>query len=410
MNNQMQIVNVDFVKQANGALVYRLIDQHGPISRIQVSEMSGLAAASVTKITRNLLRFGLIKEVAQQESTGGRRAISIVAEREKFANLLIRLGRTTVTIAVMDLTTHILFKQKYQLKTDQSLEGLERYLITLIRQTLSSLQRPDLHIIACGITVPGFVDQDNNTIRYMPQFNLEKPWKLAEKIRQQVNIPVFIGHDVRALALAEFYFGKTRDTSDSILLRIHRGVAAGIIFNKTVLSGSKSNLGEIGHTQVDPLGKRCKCGNFGCLETIVSNQAIEDSVRQLLQQGHQSEWVSLQQFDLAAICHGVNQGDPLLVELFQKLGRHIGQVLAVCSNLLNPEKIILSGEITQAQKVLFPAIERTLRATALPHFVENTMLEASELAHDDVIGAFALIKRALWNGELLIQLLDESVD
>ena len=115
MSKQMQIVNVDFVKQMNGALVYRLIDQHGPISRIQVSEMSGLAAASVTKITRNLLRFGLIKEVAQQQSTGGRRAISIVAERNKFVNLLIRLGRTTVTVAAMDLATNVLFKQKYYL-------------------------------------------------------------------------------------------------------------------------------------------------------------------------------------------------------------------------------------------------------------------------------------------------------
>ena len=407
MSKQMQIVNVDFVKQMNGALVYRLIDQHGPISRIQVSEMSGLAAASVTKITRNLLRFGLIKEVAQQQSTGGRRAISIVAERNKFVNLLIRLGRTTVTVAAMDLATNVLFKQKYQLKTEQSLQQLEFYLIELIEQSLSAVQRSDCKVMACGITVPGFVDQKNNTIRFMPQLNLQKPWKLAEQIQQKIQIPVFIGHDVRALALAEFYFGKTQTTSDSLLLRIHRGVAAGIILNKQLFSGSKNNLGEIGHTQVDPLGKPCKCGNFGCLETIVSNQAIEDSVRQLLQQGHQSQWLSEQNCDLDTICLAVNNGDPLMVELFQKIGRYIAQVLTVCINVLNPEKIILSGKITQAQKVLFPAIERALQAMALQDFVNDTTLEASELEHDDIIGAFALIKRALWSGELLVQLLED---
>ncbi|MGR6980909.1 ROK family protein [Testudinibacter sp. P27/CKL/0425] len=409
MSKSIQIVNVDFVKQANGALVYRLIDQYGPISRIQVSEMSGLAAASVTKITRNLLRFGLIKELEQQESTGGRRAISIVAEREKFVSILIRLGRTTLTVAAMDLATEVRFKQKYQLKTEQSLAKLEQYVLNLIQQALTMLTESGYQVIACGVTVPGFVDQKTNTIQFMPQFNLKKPWKLAEKIQQTIRLPVFIGHDVRALALAESYFGKTQACNDSILLRIHRGVAAGIILNKELFSGSKNNLGEIGHTQVDPLGKPCKCGNFGCLETLISNSAIEESVRQLLQQGHQSEWVSLEHCDLAAICHGVNQGDPLLVELFQKIAKHIGQVLAVCINVLNPEKIILSGQITQAQQVLFPAIEKALQAMALSDFVNHTALEASELAHDDIIGAFALIKRALWRGELLVQLLEQPL-
>ncbi|MGV6988816.1 ROK family protein [Testudinibacter sp. P80/BLE/0925] len=407
MNNQIQIVNVDFVKQANGALVYRLIDQFGPISRIQVSEMSGLAAASVTKITRNLLRFGLIKEVEQQESTGGRRAISIVAERKNFVTILIRLGRTSVTVAAMNLATEVLFKQKYQLKTKQSVTQLEQRLLELIQRAVMELTKSSHQVIACGITVPGFVDQKTNTIDFMPQFNLKKPWKLAEKIRQIIHLPVFIGHDVRALALAESYFGKTKTCSDSILLRIHRGVAAGIILNKALFSGSKNNVGEIGHTQVDPLGKPCKCGNFGCLETLVSQQAIEERVKQLLRQGHKSRLLSVEQCDLETICEAVNQGDPLLVELFQQLGRHIGQVLAMCVNVLNPEKIILSGKIAQAQKVLFPAIEKTLQSMALSDFVKSTALEASELPDDDIIGAFALIKRALWNGELLVQLLEE---
>ena len=76
---QAQIGNVDLVKQLNSAAVYRLIDQHGPISRIQIAEQSQLAPASVTKITRQLIERGLIKEVDQQASTGGRRAISILS-------------------------------------------------------------------------------------------------------------------------------------------------------------------------------------------------------------------------------------------------------------------------------------------------------------------------------------------
>ena len=95
----------------NSAVVYKLIDQQGPISRIQISETSQLAPASVTKITRHLLARGLIKEVEQQESTGGRRATSIVAEYKAFRAVLISLGREHLTLAIMDLSTKLLKKR-----------------------------------------------------------------------------------------------------------------------------------------------------------------------------------------------------------------------------------------------------------------------------------------------------------
>ncbi len=99
-----QIGNVDLVKQLNGAAVYRLIDQQGPISRIQIADVSSLAPASVTKITRQLLERGLIKEVAQQASTGGRRAISLTTECAPFHSLAVRLGRDRIELTLFDLS------------------------------------------------------------------------------------------------------------------------------------------------------------------------------------------------------------------------------------------------------------------------------------------------------------------
>ena len=120
-----QIVNVDLVKQMNSAVVYKLIDQQGPISRIQISELSQLAPASVTKITRNLLARGLIKEVEQQESTGGRRATSIVAEYKAFRTLLIHLGRQEIVLAMMDLSTKLLKKETFEFPDIVDITSLE---------------------------------------------------------------------------------------------------------------------------------------------------------------------------------------------------------------------------------------------------------------------------------------------
>ncbi|WP_439328456.1 ROK family protein [Lonepinella sp. BR2357] len=402
-----QIVNVDLVKQMNSAVVYKLIDQQAPISRIKISELSQLAPASVTKITRALLARGLIKEVEQQESTGGRRATSIVAEQKAFRTLLIHLGREEIVLAIMDLSAKLLKYQHFDLPDLPDLSHLEDFLFEQLDKFIADNQAKSSELIAIGVTVAGFVNGQNNLIENLPHFTLAEPWDLVQRLEERFHLPSYIGQDVRSLALAEHYFGVTKDCYDSLLLRIHRGVGAGIVINHEVFQGYRNNVGEIGHIQVDPLGKRCLCGNVGCLETVVSNEAIENKMQQMLEDGYQSKWLSLESHDIEAICKASNKHDAVATELIEHVGVQIGRVLAMSVNMFNPEKIVISGEITQAKNTLFAAIHRTLESHALPAFVKNTPLVVSALHHEDVIGAFALVKRALLDGRLLQHLLEE---
>lgn len=136
--NGGQIGNVDLVKQLNSAAVYRLIDQQGPISRIQVADVSQLAPASVTKITRQLLERGLIKEVAQQASTGGRRAISLTTEVEPFHSVAVRLGRDYIQFSLYNLGGKELVSeyQEFFYTTQEDLvDGLTSHLKVLFNLT-----------------------------------------------------------------------------------------------------------------------------------------------------------------------------------------------------------------------------------------------------------------------------------
>lgn len=139
----------------------------------------------------------------------------------------------------------------------------------------------------------------------------------------------------------------------------------------------------------------------------MSNAAIEEKMQRLLEEGYTSKWLSLESHDIEAICKATNKQDAIAVELIEHVGTQIGRVLAMSVNMFNPEKIVISGEITQAKNVLFAAIRRTLEHLALPAFVKNTPLVVSELKNEDVIGAFALIKQALLDGRLLQHLLAE---
>nr|WP_086940813.1 ROK family protein [Thaumasiovibrio occultus] len=400
-----QIGNVDLVKQLNSAAVYRLIDQKGPISRIQVAEVSQLAPASVTKITRQLLERGLIKEVAQQASTGGRRAISLTTESEPFHAICVRVGRRDIDITLYDLSgkaiTSIHDKFDYQ-DSQAFIEGL----IEQITQFKAQVEPQLKELVAIGVTLPGLIDPVKGVIQYMPTIDVEQ-LPLGEILNDTFNVTSFVGNDIRALALAEHYFGATRDCLDSIVVSVHNGTGAGIIVNGQVFLGHNRNVGEIGHIQIDPLGDRCQCGNFGCLETVAANPAIIAHVEKALAQGFVSELQQHESITVSGICHAANNGDELAVQVLTKVGNHLGKALAITINLFNPQKIVLTGEITEAESLLFAAIERCISTQALSNFSENLVLASSELYGQSTIGSFSIIKRAMLNGVLLQKMLEE---
>lgn len=398
-----QIGNIDLVKQLNSAVVYSLIDQQGPISRIQIAEHSQLAPASVTKITRQLLERGLIKEVDQQASTGGRRAISIVSEYKNFHTVGVRLGRYDATIALYDLSGKLLIDAHYPL-SESSQQAVEQKLIAAIEDFMAFNQRRIKELIAISVILPGLVNPHNGIVHYMPHIKVDN-WHLVDILKAHFQLTCYVGHDIRSLALAESYFGATKDCDDSLLVRIHRGAGAGLVINKEILLNRRGNLGEIGHIQVDPLGELCHCGNFGCLETIASNQAIETRVKQRLEQGFSSS-LTLEECSIHHICQAANKNDPLATEVIQHVGRQLGKAVAITINLFNPEKVVIAGDITEAEQILLPAIQSCIDTQALKGFRDNLPVVTSQLIHNSAIGAFALTKRAMLNGELLQKLLD----
>lgn len=402
-SGQTQIGNIDLVKQLNSAVVYRLIDQQGPISRIQIAEQSQLAPASVTKITRQLLERGFIKEVDQQASTGGRRAISIICETRPFHTVAVRLGRYDATIALYNLQGRMLAEEHYSLP-EKTQETLETALFKAIDHFIDTHQRRIRELIAISVVLPGLVDPFAGMVRYMPHISIDN-WPLVQHLQQHFKTHSFVGHDIRSLALAEHYFGATQDCQDSILIRVHRGTGAGILVNGQIFLGSNGNVGEIGHIQIDPLGERCHCGNFGCLETVVSNAAIEKRIRNLLEQGYPSK-LTPEECQISAICKAANRGDALAREVIEHAGQNLGKAISIAVNLFNPQQVVIAGEIAEAEKILLPAIQRCVNTQVLKDFRNNLPIVISELQHLSAIGAFALVKRAMLNGVLLQRLLE----
>ncbi|PMH46854.1 transcriptional regulator [Vibrio sp. 10N.286.49.B3] len=404
--NGGQIGNVDLVKQLNSAAVYRLIDLQGPISRIQIADVSQLAPASVTKITRQLLERGLIKEVAQQASTGGRRAISLTTEVEPFHSIAVRLGRDYIQVSLYNLGSQELATTYHELKY-QNQEQLLQGLISCLNDFLEQEKYQINQLIAIGVVLPGLVNPTTGVVEYMPNTDIDK-LSLGDIIRDTFKVECFVGNDVRGMALAEHYFGVSKDCQDSILVSVHRGTGAGIIVNGQVFLGHNRNVGEIGHIQIDPLGEQCQCGNFGCLETVAANPAIVAHVKKLIAQGYESSLSDLPHITINDVCQHALNGDELAKQSLIRVGNQLGKAIAMTVNLFNPQKVIIAGDITAAESLVFPAIRRNIENQSLTAFHKALPIVASEIDKRPTMGAFAMIKRAMLNGVLLQKLLEDS--
>ncbi|OXY82047.1 ROK family transcriptional regulator [Oceanimonas doudoroffii] len=399
-----QIANVDLVKQVNCSAVYRLIDSRGPISRVRIAELSHLAPASVTKITRSLLEQGLIRELEHQASTGGRRAISLTTVTHPFHLVAVKLGREELRLTLYDLSgrahaRHVLpFPRREQ---DVLLPALHRHIADFIQHEAAGLR-----LMAVGLVMPGLTDAQAGRVLAHPCYPLAGV-PLAERLGASLGLPVFIGNDIRAQALAEHYYGASQDCLDSVLVSVHHGVGAGIITEGRIFKSQGRDVAEIGHIHVDPLGERCDCGNFGCLETMVADAALLRQARHMLDQGYHSS-LAEQELTMGALCRAALEQDRLAVNILCQAAERLGQVMAIVINLFNPQRVLLSGALCEAESLVFPIINKAIRHQSLPGFHQGQVLIRARFQDDQTIGGLALVKRGLLEGELLQRIMEQK--
>ncbi|MDR9828121.1 ROK family protein [Vibrio sp. FNV 38] len=397
--------HIDHIKRINAGRVYKLIDQKGPISRIDLSKQSELAPASITKITRELIAAHLIHETTVQEAISrGRPAVGLQVYNEGWQFLSIRLGRGYLTIALHELGGEVLIDTKIEIHEIDQDDLLERLLHEIDEFFQSYTEQLD-RVTSIAITLPGLVNSEEGIVLQMPHYNV-KDLALGPEIYKATGLPVFIANDTRAWALAEKLYGHSQENDNSVLISIHHGVGAGIILDGRVLQGRHGNIGELGHIQVDPQGKPCHCGNLGCLETVASSQAIRELTAERIAAGERSVLESEFEISVESICAAAEQGDKLAVDVVEQLGQHLGSAISIVINLFNPEKILIGGAINEAKDILYPAIQKCIDSQSLPAYQKNLELVESRFYKQATMPGAALIKQALYDGQLLMTVVE----
>ncbi|WP_350313874.1 ROK family protein [Dickeya fangzhongdai] len=395
--------HIDQIKQINAGGVYRLIDENGPISRIELSKQAQLAPASITKIVRELMEAHLVRETEYQEmGSRGRPAIGLVLDTEAWHYLSVRISNQIMTLALRDLSGHLVVEELVDLPTEHPQSLLDRILIE-IDQFFIRHQRKLERLTAIAITSPGMVDSSTGIIHRMPFYDVEE-MAIGPALEKRTGVPVYLQHDICAWTMAEALFGASRGCQNVIQIVIDHNVGAGVITGGRILHAGSRTLVEIGHTQVDPYGKRCYCGNHGCLETVASIESMLELAQQRLK-GSMSSLLHGSPLTVESLCDTALKGDQLAKDIIVDVGNNVGRITAIMVNLFNPEKILIGSPLNQAADILYPAIIDCIRRQALPAYSHHLQVTSTHFYNQGTVPGAALIKDALYNGSLLIKLM-----
>ena len=334
-------------------ILLRLIHRRQPITRAEISEITGLPLSTVAFNTNRLLKSGWIYEADAGISSGGRPARHLQVNGEKTYLLGIDIGVVHTVLAVADYNAQIFFQQGFPTHGDP--HAFIRKLSARVRQLVEEEYRG--RSFAClGVSVPGLVDTQTGGLVRAPNLG----WSdvpVREWFMQYTGLPVLVDNDTNASALAELWRGDfSREGVQSLLyILVVEGLGTALIVDGKIYRGSRVGPGGFGHMCIDPTGPKCTCGGRGCLEVFVSNLAITRAY------GGKSggETPALSVTDIIRLARrGQARARQVIVNAAEKLAIALKNLV----HGLAPSTIVLGGELADAWFLIGPIITENLKS------------------------------------------------
>jgi len=399
--NEPLIGSFKWMKSLNRSLILNTIRTHGEVSRAEIAKITKLTPPTVTNIVSELLDNKLVIESDLGASTGGRRPIMLRINADAYHIVGVDIGIHWLRTVVTNLNADIKAAEKLALPPRVDEAALIGHLIDTVKLVLKKAGISAGDLMGIGLGMHGLVDPAAGKAIFAPNFGL-RDISLREPLEREFQVPVHVENDVVAFALGESWFGEGTDTGNFIAVNIGEGVGAGIVLNGQLYKGATYSAGEIGHTTVEMDGPRCTCGNYGCLQSLVSGPALVRQAVQRLEAGERSLIRELCGEDPEAItgemiAQAARQGDPLAIDLFRRVGRYLGIGLANLINTLNPRKIILGGGVTNAADLFLEETRRTIHERAMDTPANAVSIVITNLGeYASAIGAVTIVLDGLF--------------
>lgn len=368
------------VREFNRARVLAAVRDGVATSRRELCTVTGLSRSTVTALVLDLVGTGALVEVADAGADRpGRPTRRLRLAPRSDLVVAVDLGHSHCRVGIVDARGEVLAEQNDSFDVDASADRALDHARRAIAALTARVDRTRISAGAVGVPAP--VDARTGAVgpgNVLPRWIDRRP---AHELRTATGIAFCVDNDANLGALAEATYGVARGVADLIYVKASTGIGAGLMLGGRIHHGAGGRAGEIGHVPVDPSGAICRCGNRGCLETVASLGQVL-----LAMQSRDGD-----QLTLARVLDLVRGGDPGAVRVIGDAGRAIGRVLADVVSNLNPEMLVLGGELAAAGEPFLFAVCESIERYAQPGMARELRVELSALAgRSELIGAAAL--------------------
>ncbi|GAA1568598.1 ROK family protein [Kribbella hippodromi] len=379
-----------------GVEVLTRILTQGPIPRVEIARRTRLSQAAVTKAVAPLIETGFVTDQAapadEDSQVGLGRPVSPLTVVPSSVSVIgIKLTPASLIGVTTDFTAGILNVRHEQLD-DTAPEAVIDRLAEHVKGLIGALKSGTAvagPLAGIGIAVSGDVDAANGVVRDSPLMG----WRgvpVAELLGDRVSLPIVVSNDVRALTVAEHWFGVGVDADSFALVTIGSGIGCGLYINGEVVSGAYGVSGELGHLPLAPGELVCTCGRRGCVETVASSDAILARIR---------DTTGRQDLELAGAIELAHAGDPQAGAAFNRAGEVIGAALAAMVNLVGPEVVVIAGEGVAEYELYEERMRRAFADHAFGAAGNCRLMLRSHTFDDWARGAAATVIRAYVRAE-----------
>jgi predicted NBD/HSP70 family sugar kinase len=381
----VQAANLQTIRDINRRIVLNYVREREPISRATIARETALQRSTISVIIEGLTGEGLVEEIGEGKSTGGRRPTLLRLRTGGAIAIGVNITPTRTTVASSDLAGLVVQQESFQTDPDPKLT---------LHRILEVIRKLSKHnaIEGIGVSIPGLVTPATGNVIFVPYFK----WRdlpIGEEIARATGLPVTIDNDANAVALAELWFGRpeVRDARDFIFVLVADGVGTGIIFDGQVYRGVRGAAGEFGHMIVGSNAPvLCSCGNDDCWEAFASERAATARYKTLSRATVAPDFETLVERALA----GEQKAKSALTETARYLGIGISNLVVGFS----PEAVVVGGAITKAwpliENALTEKIERSVRRG-----VPSARILRSTLDGDPtLLGALSLVLASKFAG------------
>jgi predicted NBD/HSP70 family sugar kinase len=358
-----------------------LIRRRSPITRAELVSTTGLARSTISQRVDHLIAQGLVGEVGEAVSTGGRPPTMLGFNEGSGVVLVADLGATHSRLAVCNLAATPLAETCRDLDIADGPDVVLSWVLETFDTLTAEAGHSPGEVRAIGIGVPGPVDFAAGRAVHPPIMPGWDDYPIRDRFVQRYGVPVLVDNDVNIMALGEFW-AMHPQVDDLIFVKVGTGIGSGLIVGGNLQRGARGAAGDIGHVQAGSADVICRCGNPDCLEASAGGAAIARSLRA---RGHEA----LGSRDVIALVHAGNRD---AIQAVRDAGRRIGSVLAATVNLLNPAVISIGGDLAEAGQQLLAGIRETVyqRSTALS--TSELQIVTSNLGdRAGIIGGAALV-------------------